>query len=719
MWSVVLLLRSISPGELPPPRPRACFGRDDLIEKIIALAEHLSPIALIGPGGIGKTSIALTVLHHDRIKKRFGENRRFIRCDQFPASRTHLLSRLSKVVGAGIENPEDLAPLRPFLSSREMILFLDNAESILDPRGTNAQEIYSVVEELSQLENICLCLTSRISTTPPDCKHLDIPTLTMDAACNAFYRVYDSDEQSGLVNNILKQLDFHPLSITLLATVAHHNKWDTDRLSKEWERRRTAMLHTQYNTSLATTIELSLASPMFQELGPDARELLGVAAFFPQGINESNLDWLFPTLSNQTNIFDNFCILSLTYRSNGFFTMLAPLRDYLRPKDPTSSPFLHATKDRYFSRLSTPVSPGKPDFHAARWIGSEDLNVEHLLDVYTSIDPNTADVWDACAHFMQHLYWHKKRLVMLGPKVEGLPDDHPYKPECLFQLSRLFHSVGNYVEYKRLLVQTLGLWRKWGDDLMVAETLGFISNANRWLDLREEGIDQAKETLEIYKRVGHVSGQAVSLHQLGWLLYEDKHLDAAEKAASQAIELLSGGNQFEACECRRLLGLIHRSRGETEKAIEHFETAIGIASPSGWLDPLFWSNYSLAELFFGEGRFEDAHVHIERAKSHATGDRHWLARAMELQAGFWYEECKFEEARTEALGAVDLYESLGATKYLEYCKTILRNSEEKMKTPVASGGNNPNGELLRMVLRLIPANSPMFSSSRYYRTPSH
>jgi len=51
-------------------------------------------------------------------------------------------------------------------------------------------------------------------------------------------------------------------------------------------------------------------------------------------------------------------------------------------------------------------------------------------------------------------------------------------------------------------------------------------------------------------------------------------------------------------------------------------------------DQLFWVLYALALLFSTEGRFDDAHAHIERAKSHAINDPHNLGYAMELQADF-------------------------------------------------------------------------------------
>ena len=690
-------------GESPPPPPRACFGRDELIERVVGLAENLTPIALIGAGGIGKTSIALTVINHGRIKERFGDDRRFIRCDQFTASRANFLNRLSKATGAGIENPEDLTPLRPFLSSKEMLIVLDNAESILDPQGPDGQEIYDIVEELSQFGNVCLVITSRITTTPPDCKCLDIPTLSVNAARTTFYRIYDDHGQPDLVDKILEQLDFHPLSVTLLATVARQNKWNNDRLAREWEQHRTGVLKPKLNKSLAGTIELSLASPMFKQLGPHARDLLGVIAFLPQGVNENNLDWLFPTIPNRTAILDTFCILSLTLQSHGFITMLAPLKDYLCPTDLLSSPLLSAIKESYFTRLSAGVDPDASDFGETRWIIAEDSNVEHLLDALTSIDPNSDDVCIACADFLEHLRWHKPRQTVLGLKIEALPDDHPSKPECLTELARLIGSTGNRAEQKRLLECALRLERERGDDDRVALTLSILSDANRMVGLYGEGIDQAKEAMEIYERIGHTIYQADSLITLASLLYGDEQLDAAEEAASRVIDLLAEkGQEFQVCQSHRILGNIHRSKDKREEAIHHYETAIRIAIPPNWEVQLFWNHYSLAQLFLDEDDFYNAHAHIERAKSHTVDDGYHLGRAVELQAMVHHRQHMFLDATSEALRALEVYKKLGALGDIENCECLLRDIEESRAT---SGGFNPNCELPESM------HSPAFANS--------
>jgi len=566
-----------------------------------------------------------------------------------------------------------------------MILILDNAESVLDPRGKNAQKIYGAVEELSQFENLCLCITSRISTVPPTCKTLNIPTLSMEAAHDTFYRIYNG-RQSNLVNHILEQLDFHPLSITLLATIAHHNKWGAKQLAAEWEKQRTGVLHTLHNKSLAATIELSLASPTFKKLSPDARGLLGVIAFLPQGVNKDNLDWLFPTIPNRRSIIDKLCILSLTYQNNGFITMLAPLRDHLCPKDPMSSPLLLTTKKSYFAHLSVVVTPNKPGFEEAKWITSEDVNVEHLLDIFTTIDTKSTDVWDACTNFMRHLFWHKNRLVVLGPKIEGLPDNHPCKPRCLFGLSRLYESVGNHTERKRLLLDTLKLWRQRGDKMQVAQMLGFLSDANQGLGHYKEGIQQAKEALEIDKQLKNKWRQGQSWQQLAWLLYSDKQLDAAEEAISQGMKiLLAKGDHFEVCQCHRLLGAIYSSKGKIEEAINQLKTALRIASPFSWHNEEFWIHRSLVELFIKQGRFGDAHAHIKLAKSHAANDTYLLGCVMELQARVWYKEHKFKEAKSEVLCAIDVFKKLKATQDLEKCKGILQDIEMKTRKQITSG----------------------------------
>ena len=279
---------------------------------------------------------------------------------------------------------------------------------------------------------------------------------------------------------------------------------------------------------------------------------------------------------------------------------------------------------------------------------------------------------------MNHLCWHKPRLVILGSKVEALSDSHPLKSFCLLLLSRLFSKVGNLEGRKRVLIHGLGIWRERGNDYRVAETLTELSDANRVMGLYKEGIQQATEASEIFGRLGATRGQAFCLTSLARLLHQGKQLDAAEQVASRAMDLSENRNQFTLCQCHEVLGAVHQSRGNTEKTIHHFETSLQIASALNFRDRVFEGHLSLAGLYFQEGRFDEACTHVEHAKLHTGNSMLLLGRAFTISACALFGHNRFEEAKSEALRALAVLEKLGIANMVEANRQLLDEIQKKI-----------------------------------------
>ena len=107
--------------------------------------------------------------------------------------------------------------------------------------------------------------------------------------------------------------------------------------------------------------------------------------------------------------------------------------------------------------------------------------------------------------------------------------------------------------------------------------------------------------------------------------------------SSDLIDLFPEKSQeFWACQSHNLLENILRPKGKNEKVIYHFDVSYKIAPSFNWHTKLFWAHYLLVELFRDEGAFDNAHVHIGRAKSHASGtNTSWAAlRSSMLRFGF-------------------------------------------------------------------------------------
>ena len=156
--------------------------------------------------------------------------------------------------------------------------------------------------------------------------------------------------------------------------------------------------------------------------------------------------------------------------------------------------------------------------------------------------------------------------------------------------------------------------------------------------------------------------QANCLADLARLLRSDNQLDAAKEVTSRAIALLpEKGQEYKVCQCHRTPGQVYGSEGKGGRAVSHYKAALRIASGFKWHGELFWNHYALAQLFSGAGGFNGAHTHIEQAKSHAADDIYEPVRAMKAKATIWYQQHWFKDATSEALGALEIYERLGAS----------------------------------------------------------
>ncbi|KAG6899134.1 hypothetical protein C0995_006882 [Termitomyces sp. Mi166 len=168
-----------------PFQLRVFVRRDDLVRSITqSLLEH-HHIAIIGPGGIGKSSIARALLNNEAIVSKFQDRRFFVWFDNMDTTPMNLVTFLDRVATAlGFStsiNAHNL--ITRVLSTSETLLVLDNAETFLDA-AVDSGQIADAIDGLGARPNVAILLTTRTTVLPPnlDWVRLQVPVLEESAA---------------------------------------------------------------------------------------------------------------------------------------------------------------------------------------------------------------------------------------------------------------------------------------------------------------------------------------------------------------------------------------------------------------------------------------------------------------------------------------------------------------------------------------------------------
>ena len=311
----------------PPRSPTKRLPQEQIVNEVLDLTDQVTSTALFGPVGVGKSFVARTLLHHERTQAKFGTNRHLMRCDDLTSSLDGFLKCLSNVINA--DRAASMTQLQSHLeSSPPFILLLDGVDLILDPLAPEAEEISATIEELGSYPHVCLVTTSRMNPKIPGFHRIEVPIPSEDDARDTFYGLCNLGRTS-VVDDLIARLDFHPLSIDLLARSVHENEWDEPTLLKALDDDQTSVLKKNYCEGLKDAIELSFRCPTIQNLGTTARSALEAVAAFPQGVEECRLERVFPSITGITVAVDVLCKFFLLYREDGFVKMHSPFRFYI------------------------------------------------------------------------------------------------------------------------------------------------------------------------------------------------------------------------------------------------------------------------------------------------------------------------------------------------------------------------------------------------------
>ncbi|KAJ7846597.1 P-loop containing nucleoside triphosphate hydrolase protein, partial [Mycena olivaceomarginata] len=322
-----------------PASPKIFHGRDSELEELIdILMTDPARIAILGPGGMGKTTLATAALHHPKVAHKY-QTRHFISCES-AHTRDSLVAIIVSHLDLDTSSTAERAVFAMLSDGQPCLMILDNFETPWEALEGRAK-VEEFLALLADITHVAILLTMRGAERPGKVQwtHPFLrPLMPLDraAARETFIQIADEIHDGSEVNQLLEITENIPLAVQLVAGVAA--SVGCQETMERWNLERTTLLSAGYDkrSNLEISISLSLSSPRMLS-SPHALELLSLMSLLSDGI--SNLDLVQSNIPIQ-DIPDCKTTLvrtSLAYVDHaGQFKVLAPIREYIRATRPPS-----------------------------------------------------------------------------------------------------------------------------------------------------------------------------------------------------------------------------------------------------------------------------------------------------------------------------------------------------------------------------------------------
>lgn len=378
-----------------PLTPRVFHGRDGLVQEIASwlIRRETSRICILGPGGAGKTSVSLAVVHSQPVEEKFGPSNRFwIPCLGATSSSFFLdILYVHLQITRDTKNPLDDIIFELGSSITPKLILLDNFETPWNLTDGSQQAINNIIYRLSKLEHIALLVTMR-GTNPPSedivWQHWNLTPIDLKASRQIFQDIYPTRKHNKDLDRLLEAIGYMPFAVTLMAKIGKEAHATPAALLEGWSQAGTNMISspTIPEQNMNRSIGLSVDSDMVKG-DPDAITLLATLSILPAGTSQDRLRlWTPPVTSELTAIatLSKAALIVVNERSDQnspILSVLPVVQSYMRVSKRIPDTIRRHVKQAYCQYvLHHACRRQDPDFKAhSKALQAEEVNIQSIL----------------------------------------------------------------------------------------------------------------------------------------------------------------------------------------------------------------------------------------------------------------------------------------------------------------------------------------------------
>ncbi|THU91183.1 hypothetical protein K435DRAFT_841125 [Dendrothele bispora CBS 962.96] len=670
-----------------PAVPIVFKGREELVEQGVNILcqQGLKFLAILGAGGMGKTSLALHIMDSDLVQNKFGERCYFIPCELFEDAESLVQGLIHAMELTMQENQSKQKVLFDHLQSAhgDLLIVFDNFETPWN-HDDSRMGVKNLLEKIAKYGKVSLTVTMRGSDGPGDIPwerlgdQSGIPTLSPLPAKEAFKafasnKLQISDDFESQIDSLLYKLEYVPLAIRLSAQ--HVKQIPLEELLSMWEKDKTSILTEPTKpgrlTSVSFSIDLSLQ--IFKIEGKTL-SLLSAISFLPNGIPF----WVksLPHMFQEEHLSLNVSALlnsSLIYGQNEGIKMLAPVKEYIHSKYPLGQDRIDQL-ERFYAQFLEDLP--NHNMQAQPILQLHIGNIEKIFKAQMSSGHSKT----SCISVVKILYRFRRFVpVSMGLIDLILEKDGNIKQddEVDLKLKRadLLRWMGRFQDAQDQVMSVKDCLNEEGNPShSEADILGrcfdILKGIYHAQTQYEKAISMNLQAQKHFKQSENQWAQADSMSWLGRIYYMQARYKEAFEMISKAQQLLQQiGNELGVAECLKRLGDIYRVQERNNEAIKMLSDAQKQFQTFGNQGQAAECLWSLGELYRKEEKYDEATEMVMKSQeqSKEIGDKAGVANCLLALGCIYTDQLQLDEAADMFSNAQMQYQNIGRIVDVAWC----------------------------------------------------